>query len=248
MWLKTREFMSHSFRYKVILSSVICIVFPVIITLSIYNYLTRDAVKEQAILNANKELEITEEYVSKLLEDMLYVLNFVQVDTKLNSILKFKAEQDRSSLLTQDYEQFLDDRKVMKTVEDITLLGEKSQVTILLKNGKYYTNYPVTDYDPLNMFNEEWFKQLYTIHGYESVWIDSQPTIFESEKINNPHQLSVARTLRNKRSEIYGYVVVTLFENKISQIFDNSAGNDEIMLINEEDEVLSHSEDRKSVV
>ncbi|MDL4843166.1 cache domain-containing sensor histidine kinase [Aquibacillus rhizosphaerae] len=240
MWFKPRVFKSMSFRYKVMFSSVICIAVPVIICLSIYNYLTKDAVKEQAILNANKELELTEEYVSKLLEDMLYIVNFVQVDTKLNAILKQKAEQAESSLANQDYDQFVDDRNVMKTIEDITLVGEKSQVTILLKNGKYYTNYPVTDYNPLNIFDEKWFKQLDTLHGYESVWIDSQPTVFESEKTRNPYQLSVARPLRNEKSIIYGYVVVTMFENKISQIFESRAGNEEIMLINADGKVLSH--------
>lgn len=240
MRFKTRLFGFRSFRNKVIMSSVICIVLPVLITLSIYNFLTKDAMEEQAILNANKELELTEEYVSKLLEDMLYVTNFIQVDTKLNAILKEKAEQDEATFNQQDYQQFLDDSSVMKTIEDITLVGEKSHVTIILKNNKFYTNYPVTDYNPINLYKEEWFENLNSIHGYESVWVDSQPTFFETEKKSNPYQLSVARTLRNEKSEVYGYVVVTMFENKINQIFENRLNNEEVLIINKDNKILSH--------
>ncbi|WP_117168657.1 cache domain-containing sensor histidine kinase [Paraliobacillus sediminis] len=240
MLFLSRLYATHSFRSKVILSSVICIVLPVIITLSIYNYLTKDAVQEQAILNANKELELTEEYVSKLLEDMLYITNFIQVDTKLNAILKQKAELDKASFLDPDYDQFLDDSSVMETIEDITLVGERSHVTIMLRNHKYYTNYPVTDYNPVDLFTEDWFNNLDTIQGYESIWIDTQPTVFETEKGKNPYQLSVTRTLRHDNSEIYGYVVVTMFENKINQIFENSLDNEEVLVINKENKILSH--------
>ncbi|MBP1915770.1 two-component system sensor histidine kinase YesM [Lederbergia galactosidilyticus] len=238
MFKKTRLFALPSFRNKVILASVICIVLPVIITLSIYNYLTKDAMKEQAISNANKELELAEEYVLKLLEDMLNITNFVQLNTELNAILKEKAEQDDSS--NQGYEQFLKDRTVMNTIENITLVGEKAQVTILLKNGKYYTNYSISDYNPLEIFQEDWFAQLDTKNGYESIWIDTAPTVFQSYQGTNPYQLSVARTLRNNNSEIYGYLVVTIFENTISQIFDNRLNDEEILLVNDENTILSH--------
>ncbi|WP_407272282.1 sensor histidine kinase [Radiobacillus sp. PE A8.2] len=231
---------SSSFRYKVILSSIICIVLPVIITLSIFNYLTRDAMEEQAITNANKALELTEEYVLKLLEDMLYVTNFIQVDTELNAILKNKAEQDTTDFTNQTYEQFLQDRNVMSTIENITLVGEKSQVTILLKNGKSYTNYPVTDYNPVRLLEEDWFNELASKHGYESLWIDTVPTVFQADKVNNPYQLSVARTLRNKNLDIYGYVVVTLYEKKISQIFKSRSDNEEVLIVNEDNKILSH--------
>ncbi|MDC3416779.1 sensor histidine kinase [Aquibacillus salsiterrae] len=229
---------SPTFRNKVIISTVICIILPVILTLSIYNYLTRDAIKEQAIQNANNELELTEKYVSKLLDDMLYVLNFVQLDTKLNSILKSKAQEDDNE--EENYEQFLENQTVMDTISDITLLGKKSQVTILLKNGKYYTNYSVSEYDPLLIYEEDWFEQLKTLHGYESFWIETNPTVFQSEKTYNPYQISIARPLRDQRSAIYGYVIVTIFENKLSEVFENREANEEIMLVNGDGVILSH--------
>ena len=47
----------------------------------------------QALSNANRELTIANEYVEKLLEDMLYITNFVQLDAEMNTILKEKAQK-----------------------------------------------------------------------------------------------------------------------------------------------------------
>ena len=198
---------------------------------------------EQAIDNANKELELTEEYVSKLLKDMLLITNFIQIDTEINSILKENA--NRKTQEKSDYQQFLHDQIVMKTIENITLVGETAHVTILLKNGKSYTNYPISDYDPTHMFQEKWFQELGTMRGFESVWIGSQPTIFLTEKDKNPYQISVARSLRNGKSETYGHVVVTIFENKINQIFKNKAHQEEIMLLDSSNHILSHTDTNK---
>ncbi|WP_129731974.1 sensor histidine kinase [Ectobacillus funiculus] len=235
----------RSFRFKVIFISIICLVIPGIITLFIYNYLTKDTVKEQALSNANRELTIADEYVEKLLQDMMYITNFIQVDAEMNTILKANANSTTEQDPEQRYQQFMDERKVNKTIENITLVGEKSYVTILLKNGKSYTNYPVSDFTPIQLFNEAWFAQMSKIKGYESVWIDTQPTMFASEKMNNPYQVSVARTLRDENLNIYGYVIVTIMENKINQIFENKNSDEEMMLLDSSNRILSHRDDSR---
>lgn len=235
----------RSFRFKVIFISIICLVIPATITLFIYNYLTKDTLKEQALSNANRELVIANEYVEKLLEDMMYITNFIQVDAEVNSILKVSANSVIENDPNEKYERFIDERKISKTIENITLVGEKSYVTILLKNGKSFTNYSTTDYNPINLLNEDWFKQLNKIQGYESVWIGSQPTVFKTEKRNNPYQISVARTLRDESLNIFGYVIVTIMENKINQIFENMNGHEEMMLLDSSNHILSHRDDSR---
>src|SRR5690625_275018 len=88
-----RRFMSPSFRSKIFIASFLCVGIPVLISLSVYTYLTRDAVEEQAITNAYKELSLVEENVSNLFDDMVNVTNFVQFDTELNAILKQKVKE-----------------------------------------------------------------------------------------------------------------------------------------------------------
>lgn len=228
----------HSFRFKVIFISIICLIIPAIISLSIYNYLTKDTLKEQALTNAYRELTIANEYVEKLLEDMLYITNFVQLDAEMNTVLKEKAQSKAET--STDYERYMDDSKINKTIENITLVGEKSYVTILLKNGKSYKNYSTYDFDPKELIREDWFKKLNTLQGYESIWIESKPTMFRSDKGKNPYQISVARTLRDQNQGTYGYVIVTIMENKINQIFENMKGHEEMMILSSSNRILSH--------
>ncbi|OLS40911.1 sensor histidine kinase [Bacillus sp. MRMR6] len=236
----------RSFRFKVLFISIICLVIPATITLFIYNYLTKDTLKEQALSNATRELTIANEYVEKLLEDMLYITNFIQLDAEMNTILKEKAkntlEKDTSR---SEYQQYMDESRINKTIENITLVGEKSYVTVLLKNGVSYTNYSNWDYNPKELVNKEWFEQLNQLRGYESIWIDSQPTMIKSEKKNNPHQISVARTLRDENYKIYGYVIVTIMETKINQIFENMDGHEDMMILNSSNHILSHVDDSR---
>jgi len=233
-----------SFRFKVIFISIICLVIPATISLFIYNYLTTDTLKEQALSNANRELSIANEYVEKLLEDMLYITNFIQLDAEMNTILKEKAKSTSDPTLSE-YEQFMDENRINKTIENITLVGEKSYVTILLKNGKSYSNYSSWEYDPNLLVHEKWFKQLNDLQGYESIWIGSQPTMIKSEVKNNPYQLSVARTLRDENVKVYGYVIVTIMENKINELFSGLHGHEEMMLLNASNQILSHRDDSR---
>lgn len=235
----------RSFRFKVIFISIICLLIPATMTLFIYNYLTKDTIREQALSNANRELTLANEYVQKLLEDMMYITNFIQVDAEMNTLLKRKAQNTSNQTREQQYQSFLDDSKINKTIDNITLLGGKSYVTILLKNGKSYTNYSNSEYNPTDLFQEKWFKQLNRTKGYESVWIGSQPTMFKSEKKMNPYQVSVARTLRDENSTIYGYVIVTTMENKISQIFENMSGHEEMVLLDSSNHIISNKEHSK---
>ncbi|TDL63380.1 HAMP domain-containing protein [Rhodococcus qingshengii] len=247
MWNRVRDLLvsSSSFRFKVMFISIICLVIPATFTLFIYNYLTKDTIKEQAHSNANRELSIANEYVERLLEDMMYITNFIQVDAEMNTILKRKIKSTKSQTSQQKYEQFLDDSKIIKTLENITLVGGKSYVTILLENGISYTNYSNYELNPKDIYMEDWFKQLNKTKGYETVWISSQPTMFKSEKPINPYQISVARTLRDESLNIYGYVIVTIMENKINQIFENMNGKEEMILLDSSNQIISHTNDNR---
>ncbi|NRG32114.1 sensor histidine kinase, partial [Niallia circulans] len=241
IWLKNM-WTPRSFRYKVLLISIISLVIPAVISLLIYNYMTKNTVKEQALSNANRELNITSEYIEKLFSDMLYVANFVQLDPKMNTVLKGLA---KSAADKDGYDQYLLENEINRTIENITLVGEKSYVTILLKNGKYFTNYNIAEFDPRDLFKEKWYEDIEEAVGYESTWIESQPTIFELEKKNNPYQISIVRTLRDEGIQIYGYVVVTIMENKLSEVFNKMDGYNDVMMLNPSGKILSHRDDEK---
>lgn len=244
MWNKKQRMKApRSFRFKVIFISIICLVIPATITLFIYNYLTKDMLRNQALVNANRELTIANEYVEKLLKDMMYIANFIQLDAEMNTILKGVAKSKSES--ESAYQQFVDESKINRTIENITLVGEKAYVTIMLKNGKSYANYSYYDFDPSELVTKDWFKQFNKLQGYESAWIVSQPTMIKSEQKNNPYQISVGRTLRDENLKIYGYVIVTIMENKVNQVFEKLHGREEIMILDSSNHIISHHDGAK---
>ncbi len=81
--------------------------------------------EEQAIMNAKKEINLVNENVTKILEDLMNVSNFVQIDTEINAVLKSKA-RDGSGEDSHTYEAYMEDRLVRKTIENITQLGGRN--------------------------------------------------------------------------------------------------------------------------
>ncbi|MBA4493317.1 sensor histidine kinase [Paenactinomyces guangxiensis] len=244
MWKRLRQMMlPHSFRFNLMFASVTCILIPACISLTIYNYLTKDEVKEQAITNSQESLQLVDVYVTNLLNDMLYIANYIQIDSEMTSILKESAAGKIYQGPDAYYQRFMDQRKIISKIDNITLVGEKScYVTILLKNGQFYTNYQVHEYHPVQLFKEPWFERLNGLYGFESYWVGTTPTVFQSEKSHHPYQISIARTLREGDSNIYGYVVVTVLESQVNQIFKKLAVNQETMLVDSSGKILSHKD------
>ncbi|WP_342746585.1 sensor histidine kinase [Paenibacillus rigui] len=235
-------FSSRSFRYKLMMASIICILIPACITLAVYNYLTQDAVKEQAVSNSQESMMLVNNYVTNSFKYMLNVANTIQMDPELESIFKANVAGKRYTGPTAEYDEFADKNKIIKQIDNITIAGEKVNVTILLSNGSYYANYEIDEYNPLNLMNEPWFNQLKDLYGFQSYWVGTTPTVFKTQKLNNPYQMSVVRTLRWEGSTIYGFIMVTVMENQINQNFERLANNQEFMILDSHQKVISSND------
>ncbi|MEK8129815.1 histidine kinase [Paenibacillus filicis] len=236
----------RTLRFKLMIASIGCILIPACITILIYNYLTRDTVKEQAVSNANESLKLVDGYVTNTMKFMLYIANYIQIDAEINAILKKNAAGTPYEGEDADYQQFTDVSKITSKIGNITVVGEKCFVTILLTNGMYYTNYPAYEYNPKLIFKEPWFGELEGLNGFQSYWVGTTPTSFLSERlVRNDYQISVARTLRQGSLEIYGYVIVTVLENQLNPILKNLSPDQETLLLDASDRVLSHRDSRK---
>ncbi|WP_028548413.1 sensor histidine kinase [Paenibacillus sp. UNC451MF] len=241
---KIRQWLSsRSFRFKLMITSIICILIPGCFTLIMYNYLTQDAVKQQAISNSQESMLLVNNYVTNSLKYMLNVANLIQMDSELSSIMKRKATGQTYTGPNAEYEEFNDQSKIRNTIENITIGGEQCYVTIILSNGAYYSSYSVYDYNPIDMTREPWFAQLNQLYGFNSYWVGASPTVFLSEKEKNAYQLSVVRTLREKEGfQIYGYVIVTIMENQMNQNFEKLSDSQEFMILDSNNVIMSHND------
>ncbi|GAA4877327.1 two-component system sensor histidine kinase YesM [Paenibacillus vulneris] len=236
-------FSSRSFRYKLMFTSIICILIPGCFSLILYNYVTQDAVKQQAISNSQESMQLVNNYVTNSLKYMLNVANMIQNDSELSSIMKRKASGISYTGPNAEYEEFNDQSKIRNAIDNITIGGEHCYVTIILSNGAYYSSYSVYDYNPIDMTKEPWFSQLDKLYGFNSYWVGASPTVFISEKETNPYQLSVVRTLRQKEGfQIYGYVIVTIMENQMKQNFEKLSDSQEFMIVDANNVIISHND------
>src|SRR5690606_19317518 len=145
--------------------------FPSFITLAVYNMLTKDAVKEEAVSQSQQKLELVEGYVSNLFDYMLYIANSIQNDSEMNVILKAVAAGNVYEGPNAEYEQYVDRMKITNKIGNMTVHGDKAYVTILLKDGTSFTNYSLNEYNPLLFREEPWFERLNLLKGLESLWI-----------------------------------------------------------------------------
>ena len=262
-WIKAAT--SLSFRLKLMIASVACILIPTCITLFASNAVTEKAMRQQALDNARSTLQLVDGYVSNLLDFMLYVVNYIQVDAEINVVLREQARERPAGTAaggaaaepgpvpspapasSQEYKRFVDEYyTVIKKLDNLSIAGgEQYFITILLPNGKSYTNYPLDEWDPNRWREEPWFGRLQALRGFDTYWVGTQPTVFRTLKKTHPYQLSVARPLRTASTEIYAYVIVTVLEDQISYIFQRLAGGQEIALIDDSGFVHSHTDPAK---
>ncbi|SFE96765.1 two-component system, sensor histidine kinase YesM [Paenibacillus algorifonticola] len=235
----------RSFRHRLMVAAIVCLLLPALITLAVYNMLTKDAMKQEAVTQSQQKLELVDGYVSNLFNYMFYIANNVQLDSEMNRIMKAIASGKTYEGASAEYDRYLDRMKIMNKIENMTVVGDKAYVTILLKDGTNFANYSIDEYNP-GLFREEpWFAQLSGLSGLQSFWPGATPTVFDSDKVRSPYQLSIARALRGDSVNPYGYVIVTILENKVSDIFRKIELEQETMLLSSEDQILSHPDAKR---
>lgn len=225
-------------RAKLSIASIICILVPALLTILIYNALTKEAMEEQARSNAIDALKLVNSSVNTKLQGMLNLLNYIQVDRDMNTYFKLAVEQEASLDFNTNFNAT---SRIMKQLESLSYIGEKSYITIILTNGLTFTNYSKDEFDPLLYKKSAWFQNLKELQGLKSYWIDVEPTMFPYDRPDSAYQISVARTLRLDSSKIYGYVIVTMMENKLSQIFEDVTSGQDVMLVDSKGQIISSS-------
>jgi len=226
----------QSIRHKLMIAAIACILIPAALTQFIYTSLTNDAVQRQAISNAQDSLLLVESSVTNLLGSMINIANYIQMNADMTSYFKLVVSGNAEG--PDAYRSFTDKKRIIEQLDALTF-GVKSYVTILLTDGTTFTSYATSDYNPLSLLEEPWFGQLDSIKGLSSYWIGTYPTVFAYMSKDNPYQISLARTLRRDDQRIYGYVVVTFMENQINKLFNRLSSDQEVMLLDENNRILS---------
>lgn len=236
-WLR-RMNQFRTIRAKLTGAAIICVLVPAMMTMVIYNSLTEEAVRKQAVGNAADAMRLVSGSVSDLLRGMLSIANYVQINPDMNAYFK-RYVAGAVDNAPDPYDKFTATKNILQQLETLTAVGERSYISVLLTDGTAFTNYSTDEFNPRVFMQEDWFQQLTTYSGYTTYWIGTTETEFTYEKENSPYQISVARTLRLDDSRIYGYVIVTMMESKFQRLFSGIEGGREMLMVDETGKVLS---------
>ncbi|UJF34360.1 cache domain-containing sensor histidine kinase [Paenibacillus hexagrammi] len=242
MWNRIRSaFTFRSIRYKLMIASLACILLPAACSLYFYNYWTQDAVKKQATSNAQESLMLVNQLVTGMIKNMLNIANYVQSNTQFSTYFKI-VPNEHGSNEADIYDRFREENRITEQLENIGTWTDRFYVTILLADGRYFTNYSQADYNPLNFYKESWFPEVERLKGFQSYWTGPTPAVFQQDQLDHPspYQISVVRTIRNGDQSILGYVIVTVMENQIHQIFDKLSTEEEVMIVDRSNHIVSH--------
>jgi two-component system sensor histidine kinase YesM len=233
-------------RQKLIVSAILCLLFPAAIALVISDYTTKDVIKNKAVEDSLGTLEVMDRYIQNTVSKMLYVSNYIQLDDEINTIVRHKWNESKQHNANNEFvEDFLNSKKVTEKLENISFPGDKTHITILLPDGTNYTNYSYLEYEPKVFFEEPWFKGLQDKPAFSTNWIGTHPSYMRSDQVAQEHLITIAKTMKYFSSEAYGYLIVSLNEEQISNIFVNNSSSSETMLLDADGTILSHTENAR---
>lgn len=227
VWLRTL-----SLRNKLVLTILVCLVLPSIVSMNVSNLFTRDAVRTQVTETSRESMRIVSQIVNGQMKNMMYVMNFIQFDEELQPSIRelgrANGETDIGDVL--QYKQ-----SIAKRVETVIDPFGNINVTVLLPNREYVASYTTFAFDPKDFFKKSWFGDVERVSGYNVKWIGAEPNY--SQETNSPYLLSAAKPLR-KNDVTYGYVIVGLEPRDLQDLFNQYQNNEFMAIVDKQGRIL----------
>lgn len=236
----THKLASLSLRTRLVLSSVVCILFPIGCTVVISNYLTEDIIHEQAVAGSAESLQVAEFYITSLMSEVINISNYIQFDREINAMMS--EEWNKKGINASNPEEnlkLLDMARISEKLQAYTLTGTNVYISVLSKGGNSYTNYSYYENDPMRFFQQPWFTELNQLSAFDIHWLGAHPTYIRSEQERNPFVVTFARTFRSYAAEPYGYMIVSINESQIHEIFKKFQGSQQMMLVDGTGKIIS---------
>jgi two-component system, sensor histidine kinase YesM len=216
-----------SLRHKLIITAIICLMVPTIVMLFTSNFFSQRIIRDQALTNAEQSLNTVQVQIQNVLLEMVEVSNRIQLDSDIALNIQYEDDAYAGKVVTTQLEQIAGPRQDMR-------------VTILTKDGRYFSNYSFYDFIPTEFKKQPWFKDLDQLSGYESLFIGAQRNYIRSEQAKHPYVVVTVRVLRDYNSDPYAYIILSRHEDKIHELTDRL--DEKIYLVNEDNKIISYAD------
>ncbi|MCC3377385.1 sensor histidine kinase [Cohnella sp. REN36] len=229
-----------SWRQKLILMSLLCLVVPTVLTLILLGLYAKNELKSKAVEKAEQALEVAELYTSNIMQDMVNAFNSIQYDSETITDLRVawnKYKQEGTGRV-----DFFSFRHVSEKLDRITFFGGQTYVTILLPNGLYFTNYSTYDNSLNFMYDQQWLKEMASEPSNTTRWLGTQPNYVRSDADKYPDVVTIIRKFQLYNNGVSAYMILSKPEIQFRQIFSRYEGDPVLMLLDKSGTVVSHTD------
>ncbi|OCT11503.1 hypothetical protein A8709_07500 [Paenibacillus pectinilyticus] len=226
-WLR-----SLSLRNKLVLTILICLVLPSIVSMYVSNLFTRDAIRTQVADNARQSMLIASQIVTGQMKNMLYMMNFVQFDVDLREPILNLSRADETTSIGDLY---ISQNTIYKRIDTVMSPLENLVLTLLLPNGQYYATYTTTNFDPKSFFTKTWMRDVMQSGSYSVKWIGAE--LNYSQQPSQSYLLEAVKPLR-LNGATYGYVIVGLDPSALQKLFAQYEDNESMVVIDAQGKIL----------
>lgn len=216
-----RKLGSISFRSRIMIGIIICVVLPWIMTYFVSNYYTRDVLKQRAVQQSEQSLRTIEMSIKQSFDNLMYISTYIQFDAEFRQLLKSYRLIDQDSE-NAEQEIAVHKLKIQRYLESITNIIRSTYITILTDTELYYTNYPTYNFNPLLFYKEPWIDELKRLNNYETYWLGAHPNYVREDALHSPYLITMGKTIK-RSGNIQAYVIISSLESEFSQSLKNFA-------------------------
>lgn len=210
---------------------------PTIIMLYSTSSFSQKIIREQALDRANQSLRIVQYQLYNLMEEMIQVTNQVQFNDDMQSLL----HQPDSPIVMRD---------VTTQLERVASIRSDIYLTLLMKDGRSFSNYSYYEAKPDEFREQSWFEQIKLLQPYETLYLGVQPNYIKSQIESDPYVIMTARALTDYNGNPFAYLIVSRKENTFSSFIEQLSESvymldqDHTVIVQTDDTLIGKSFDR----
>uniref|UniRef100_A0A4Y8PXK5 HAMP domain-containing protein n=2 Tax=Paenibacillus athensensis TaxID=1967502 RepID=A0A4Y8PXK5_9BACL len=227
-------------RQKLIVTSLLCLVLPSLITLILTGVYTKDELRSKASAKAEQAMGVADLYVSNLIRDMINAFNGIQYDSEMITYLRV-AYNKYSSSEPHDID-FFSYKQIAEKLDHLSFFGGQTYITIMLPNGLLITNYSTYNNDMSSLYGQGWVRQLLESPVNTTFWTGLQPNYIRLDADRNPNLVTIARTFQLYANSPNALIILSKPEEQFRQVFAQYAADPLLMLVDPGGTIISHTD------
>ncbi|HZG86043.1 cache domain-containing sensor histidine kinase [Paenibacillus sp.] len=180
---------------------------------------------------ATQSLMIVQSQANAILEEMVFISNFVQFDPEIKTLLEEAITNPVAA------------RQLTTRLEQIA--GEKSdlRLTLLTRDGRAYSDYSFYDFKPQRFVQQDWFPAANKLSAYETLFLGGLENYLPPQYPDQKYVYMTARALTEAIGRPpFAYLIVSRTEDSFRKLFADL--EEEVFLLDESNRIISNRNTR----